>query len=79
MAKLARTLGENVPPEMVFPTATNGRRMVGSQSRPICITPPPRRSSRVWITGSKMGTWTGEWNRRDIEEVQQKLRALKAR
>ena len=36
-----------------------------------------RRSSRVWVTGN--GSWTGEWNRKDIREVQQQLRALRAR
>ncbi|TFK79862.1 hypothetical protein K466DRAFT_592163 [Polyporus arcularius HHB13444] len=36
-----------------------------------------RRSSRVWVTGT--GAWTGEWNRRDIREVQHQLRNLKIR
>ncbi|KAI0349216.1 hypothetical protein OH77DRAFT_1432258 [Trametes cingulata] len=36
-----------------------------------------RPSSRVWVTGA--GTWRGEWNRRDVREVQQQLRALRAR
>ncbi|KAI0691089.1 hypothetical protein C8T65DRAFT_699832 [Cerioporus squamosus] len=34
---------------------------------------PERRSSRVWVTG------TGEWNRKDIREVQHQLRNLKIR
>ena len=38
---------------------------------------PGRRSSRVWVTNN--GTWTGEWNRRDIREVQHQLRNLKLR
>ena len=38
---------------------------------------PERRSSRVWVTNN--GTWTGEWNRRDIREVQHQLRNLKLR
>ncbi|KAI0768771.1 hypothetical protein BD413DRAFT_561288 [Trametes elegans] len=40
-------------------------------------TPTQRRPSRVWVTGA--GTWVGEWNRRDIREVQQQLRALRVR
>ncbi|KAI0737853.1 hypothetical protein C8Q80DRAFT_1211301 [Daedaleopsis nitida] len=35
------------------------------------------RSSRVWVTGAT--TWIGEWNRKDIREVQHQLRSLKAR
>ncbi|GJE86850.1 hypothetical protein PsYK624_029330 [Phanerochaete sordida] len=73
MAKLTRTLGENIPPEMVF-TPSHTR-----QAASVVITPPPRRSSRVWMTGSSNGAWTGEWNRKDIGEVQQKLRSLKSR
>ena len=38
---------------------------------------PAARSSRVWVTGNKM--WRGEWNRKDIREVQKQLRSLKAR
>ena len=96
MAKLARTFGENVPPEMVFPTKQPStttqavreleeeqpRRVLGTTvdvNVSVSIQPPPRRSSRAWATGSRRGTWTGEWNRQDIREVQQKLRALKVR
>ncbi|PSR72663.1 hypothetical protein PHLCEN_2v11471 [Hermanssonia centrifuga] len=38
---------------------------------------PYPRSSRVWVTGSE--TWTGEWNRKDIRDVQKQLRSLKSR
>lgn len=80
MAKLARTFGENIPPELVFPQhAPIPRQTVsldsGSQRPPLSA----RRSSQVWITGSASGAWTGEWNRKDIREVQQKLRNLKMR
>ena len=34
-------------------------------------------SGRVWVTGT--GSWTGEWNRKDIREVQQQLRNLRLR
>ncbi|KAI0367330.1 hypothetical protein BV20DRAFT_981448 [Pilatotrama ljubarskyi] len=140
LAKLKRTLGENVPPELILPfrsTPSRSRHSSASTSTsaspspvsppppPQSYTPPPfppapragatlprpppqqktsrrrsmsvdfhhtasdpgvsapsgsdaeRRSSRVWITGN--GNWTGEWNRRDIREVQQQLRALRAR
>ncbi|KAI0339196.1 hypothetical protein BDW22DRAFT_607856 [Trametopsis cervina] len=35
------------------------------------------RASPVWATGSH--TWRGEWNRKDIKDVQKQLRSLKAR
>ncbi|KAJ3555901.1 hypothetical protein NM688_g2324 [Phlebia brevispora] len=83
MAKLNRTFGENVPPEFVFTSAAPTPRAANvsqkMQTQEVVITPPPRRSSRVWVTGNSAGNWIGEWNRRDIREVQQKLRALKAR
>ncbi|KAI0643954.1 hypothetical protein C8Q79DRAFT_927830 [Trametes meyenii] len=121
LAKLKRTLGENVPPELVLPfrsapSHSHSRARQPSSSPttppppPQTYSPPPlpqkstqtlprpaprrrsvsvdwqqtvsapedaRRSSRVWVTGN--GTWTGEWNRRDIREVQQQLRNLRAR
>ncbi|GJE99469.1 hypothetical protein PsYK624_157330 [Phanerochaete sordida] len=40
--------------------------------------PAYARSSRVWATGNN-STWRGEWNRKDIREVQHGLRSLKAR
>lgn len=39
---------------------------------------PVSPSSKMWATGSP-GSWMGEWNRRDIRDVQKQLRALKAR
>ncbi|KAF7791153.1 hypothetical protein EIP86_002164 [Pleurotus ostreatoroseus] len=86
IAKLNRTFGENVPPEMVLSSVTSTRsnekplpQLPQPQRDEVCITPPPRRSSRVWVTGSNAGKWTGEWNRRDITQVQQELRMLRAR
>lgn len=78
MAKLTRTLGENIPPEVVFPPSHT------RQAAPVSVsatprTAQPKRSSQVWITGAKNGTWVGEWNRKDIGEVQKKLRNLKVR
>ncbi|KAI0666526.1 hypothetical protein C8Q78DRAFT_994910 [Trametes maxima] len=130
LAKLKRTLGENVPPELILPfrsapshsNSHSSARTRQPEASP--MTPPPapqtysppplnslppkpsqaqtlprpaprrrsvsvdfqqtvsapegaRRSSRVWVTGN--GSWTGEWNRRDIREVQQQLRNLRAR
>ncbi|KAL7277931.1 hypothetical protein ACG7TL_007879 [Trametes sanguinea] len=128
LAKLKRTLGENVPIELVLPlrsarqpSASSSPTTPPSATKPSSypVTPrsseklqlpqatlprpakqerqpqktsrrrsmsvdfqqaePPseRRSSRVWVTGN--GSWTGEWNRKDIREVQQQLRALRAR
>ncbi|KAK7689629.1 hypothetical protein QCA50_007422 [Cerrena zonata] len=37
---------------------------------------PCGQSSRVWVT--EHPSWTGEWNRRDIRDVQKQLRNLKA-
>jgi hypothetical protein len=34
-------------------------------------------TSRVWVTGTQ--TWRGEWNRKDIKDVQKQLRSLKSR
>ncbi|KIP02752.1 hypothetical protein PHLGIDRAFT_26436 [Phlebiopsis gigantea 11061_1 CR5-6] len=113
MAKLTRTLGEIIPPHLVFGAGKHGGKRDGfaeddeeegkeyddadlaplagplSKTRPrrsMSVdfashapegTLPAARSSRVWVTGNK--TWRGEWNRKDIREVQQQLRSLKAR
>ncbi|KAI0354161.1 hypothetical protein OH77DRAFT_1426606 [Trametes cingulata] len=147
LAKLKRTLGENVPAELVMPfrstpSSSSSRARQSPPTSESTLSPPPppqsytpppfpqtpragatmprprpqpgkgkgnrrrsmsvgfqpqqtqsapahvvnagsedegeeRPSSRVWVTGA--GTWRGEWNRRDIREVQQQLRALRAR
>ncbi|KZT64803.1 hypothetical protein DAEQUDRAFT_752825 [Daedalea quercina L-15889] len=104
MAKLTRTLGENVPVDLVFPSSpapipaptTAVERALPSLPRP-AITSVERarrrrsmsvdmsqaaaavlatpRNSRIWVTGGSL--WTGEWNRKDIREVQQQLRRLR--
>ncbi|KAI0696591.1 hypothetical protein BC835DRAFT_1414147 [Cytidiella melzeri] len=88
MAKLNRTFGENVPPEYVFPRHGQRKAAVADatspprqQPRNIPIPPSPvvRRSSQVWTTGSDTGAWRGEWNRKDIGEVQHKLRTLRVK
>ncbi|TBU22780.1 hypothetical protein BD311DRAFT_124617 [Dichomitus squalens] len=38
---------------------------------------PSPDSGRVWVTGAE--SWTGEWNRKDIREVQRQLRNLRLR
>lgn len=76
MAKLSRTLGETVPTEIVFPQTHS------DEAAPYVIPSsqlPPRRSSKVWATGGRNGSWVGEWNRTDIREVQDNLRSLKVR
>ncbi|KAH9829036.1 uncharacterized protein C8Q71DRAFT_450610 [Rhodofomes roseus] len=105
MAKLARTLGENVPVDLVFPEtpapppapepvtavdralpplplpattaferARRRRSMSVDLSQAAAAVLAPR-SSRIWVTGGSL--WTGEWNRKDIREVQQQLRRLR--
>ncbi|KAI0339185.1 hypothetical protein BDW22DRAFT_1361641 [Trametopsis cervina] len=81
MAKLARTFGENVPPEYVFPTSRNPSSVLRQHRHPEGKPKQqhsPRPSSQVWTTGSA-GAWTGAWNRKDIGEVQHKLRTLRAK
>ncbi|KAF9816866.1 hypothetical protein IEO21_03840 [Rhodonia placenta] len=90
MAKLTRTLGENVPLDLVFPSRQERERRQKDMRREECHEPQEneresrRRSasldlgaSHVWAAGGN--GWTGEWNRRDIREVQQQLRALRVR
>ncbi|EPT00486.1 hypothetical protein FOMPIDRAFT_1060274 [Fomitopsis schrenkii] len=104
MAKLTRTLGENVPLDLVFPT-TPATSTPSTAATERAIPPPPQsavtaverarrrrsmsvdmpqaaasvlaapRNSRIWVTGGSL--WTGEWNRRDISEVQNQLRRLR--
>jgi len=85
MAKVTRTLGENVPHELVFPTQKptlkqkirnrNRRSLsVSDASQPVKWTTGPIPSSE-----GALGSWVGEWNRRDIKDVQKQLRHLKAR
>jgi len=74
MAKLTRTLGENVPPELVFAAQHPDSPAVKQE---VVLPPSLKRSSKVWETGA--AAWRGEWNRKDIREVQNQLRNLKAR
>ncbi|KAL6299455.1 hypothetical protein BKA93DRAFT_806324 [Sparassis latifolia] len=66
----------NVPGTQPYSNPKSKDRRQRSMSVDGAIAPQSvRRSSRVWITGSK--GWTGEWNRKDIREVQDQLRTLK--
>ncbi|KAI0946876.1 hypothetical protein AcW1_010208 [Taiwanofungus camphoratus] len=87
MAKLKHTLGENIPFDLVFPSPARSRAPSSSPAkagrrRSMSVNHEQdmlsmKRTSRVWVTGNNV--WTGEWNRKDIKEVQQQLRALKVR
>ncbi|KAK7689611.1 hypothetical protein QCA50_007404 [Cerrena zonata] len=86
MAKLTRTLGENVPPELVFSQQAPLGSYTGEHSickpRTMSVDHAARRdvfarTSQIWMTGTK--GWQGAWNRKDIREVQKQLRNLKAR
>jgi hypothetical protein len=88
MAKLNRTFGERVPPECVFPSirdtlnisspVSQGRHLSESV-RPLPPSTATHQASGVWKTGSDTDSWSGEWNRKDIGEVQHKLRTLRAK
>lgn len=87
MAKLARHLGENVPPELV--TAQGPPSQLRSEEG---VPSRERRSMSVNLTGPQntpiapmskaspqtSNDWVGEWNRSDIRDVQRELRNLRA-
>jgi hypothetical protein len=110
MARVVRTLGENVPAELVFPASDSGR----PEKKPLPSTtllesrPAPRKlanpkanrrrsasvgsnphwqrlldlSAPVFSSSSKAPEdqrWVGEWNRRNISQVQSELRSLRCR
>ena len=91
MAKLTRTLGENIPAELVFaggrhhgspldqyPAQSQRMRTISLDYSDNPDLPPTfSRSSRIWVTGTSQ--WRGEWNRKDIREVQSQLRNLRGR
>ncbi|KAI0001108.1 hypothetical protein BJV77DRAFT_972520 [Russula vinacea] len=92
MARVMRTLGEKVPPELVFQASDK----VFLENYPVSDTmlldtrPGSRtRSAHAWqrdvlapvfSSGSKAPDdqrWVGEWNRRNMAQVQNELRALR--
>jgi hypothetical protein len=107
MARVVRTLGEKVPPELVFrssdvdrvekspvPTATPLERRStsrmrsnskGHRRRSASVGSSPHwqrlfEPAPVFASGAKAPAdqrWVGEWNRRNIAQVQHELRALR--
>jgi hypothetical protein len=111
MARVMRTLGEKVPPELVFQHSEKD----GLENHPVPISTTPRETRSVSRTrsaaknirrrsaslgsGSKWQRifdqpapvfssggkapddqrWVGEWNRRNIVQVQRELRNLRSR
>ncbi|EIN08177.1 hypothetical protein PUNSTDRAFT_143848 [Punctularia strigosozonata HHB-11173 SS5] len=89
LAKLARHLGENVPPELVFrdtPPVVDqfscaGRRRSLSINELSGGKYAPVSGSYVnsTVQGGPKAGWVGQWNRSDIRDVQRELRTLRAR
>ena len=101
MARVMRTLGEKVPPELVFQASdkdgVENQPMSTTVSRTRSLTKSNRRRSAsvgssaqwqsllelpapVYTSGAKAPDderWVGEWNRRNIGQVQRELRALR--
>jgi hypothetical protein len=104
MARVMRTLGERVPPELVFQASDKddlendlvSTTMPVSRTRSTTTKSNRRRSASVgsssqwqrlldlpapvFSSGAKAPDdqrWVGEWNRRNIGQVQRELRALK--
>ncbi|KZV76809.1 hypothetical protein PENSPDRAFT_569156 [Peniophora sp. CONT] len=89
LTKISRTLGENVPPELVFNTFNHKKSRRASLSSAIDPLPTPNYSHTVsappmpvFASGPAQvagETWVGSWNRPDIRTVQTELRALRRR
>ncbi|KAL4069181.1 hypothetical protein J3A83DRAFT_4249277 [Scleroderma citrinum] len=77
MAKLARHLGENIPPELVPAKPHRTRSM--SVSAPTPSDTPFALMPQVPLLVRNDQDWVGQWNRSDIREVQKELRNLKGR
>ncbi|KAI0056714.1 hypothetical protein BV25DRAFT_1775306, partial [Artomyces pyxidatus] len=90
MARVMRTLGENVPPELVFHKASTPSLELdaGISYR---LPPSPRVTTTVTDSCSLADSdahtpraaaserWIGEWNRQDIAQVQRELRQMRWR
>jgi hypothetical protein len=105
MARVVRTLGENVPPELVFRRSDSEdlseKPTSESRSSPRKLTNPKTHRPRSASVGSDAQwqrllelpapvfssssrapedqRWVGEWNRRNIAQVQRELRSLRHR
>ncbi|TCD61995.1 hypothetical protein EIP91_007635 [Steccherinum ochraceum] len=64
------------PPKSSFQAGVSRRRSMSVDFIKADM-PSASPSSRVWAAGSS--TWQGEWNRKDIQDVQKQLRNLRAR
>lgn len=86
MAKLARHLGENVPPELVTAQGPPSQlrceevsnRKRRSMSVDLASLPNVPFALTPEVSSQANSDWVGEWNRSDIREVQRELRNLKA-
>ncbi|KAG1764171.1 hypothetical protein EV702DRAFT_1154942 [Suillus placidus] len=86
MAKLARHLGENVPPELVTAQEPPARlrsedvpnRKRRSMSVDLTSLPNTPIAPRPEVFSQTNSDWVGEWNRSDIRDVQRELRNLRA-
>lgn len=87
MAKLARHLGENVPPELVTaqgpPSQLRSEEGVLSRERrsmSVNLTSPQNTpiAPMSKVSPQTNNDWVGEWNRSDIRDVQRELRNLRA-
>lgn len=84
IAKLARHLGESVPPELVTAQAPPSQSREGLSNRKRrsmsvnCANPQNIPfAPRAQVPSQTNSDWVGEWNRPDISDVQRELRALK--
>lgn len=86
IAKLARHLGENVPPELVLaqapPSQLHSRGGVPNRKRRSMSVNCASSQDKVLVPRTQFPSpansdWVGEWNRPDISDVQRELRALK--
>ena len=84
MVKLARQLGEDVPPELVLAQAPapqihsgEGRRRSTSVNRATSQDKKFVPQTQVPVPSAANSDWVGEWNRPDISDVQRELRTLK--
>ena len=96
MAKLARHLGETIPPQLVFPTPSSLVETPSTRRRRSMSVDDGRETTSEWaythhkpavsLQGledqkerEREPSWIGEWNRGNMQEVQQQLRVLKIR
>ncbi|KAG6333028.1 hypothetical protein ID866_6063 [Astraeus odoratus] len=86
MAKLARHLGENIPPELVpaperpsFSEEQRPKKRTTSFSYVFPKDTPFVPMPEIHTKPTPNQDWVGQWNRSDIRQVQQELRNLRSR